>query len=143
MATATLSIDINVTGGKYQPLAPYSTKWIPGGTTPDDRELNERSRAEVEAALAASGFRYSENHGSWYSRDSVAGIAVTDTTIGVEITRHTDSTMIALVNHQLDGTYDDLPLAEKHRLSGSPGSLEKWLSDFDYCGKPRPGDGCK
>jgi hypothetical protein len=138
------TIDTTKTAGEYQALAAYSAKRIAGGWTGDDREANRAALEEVRTALRAAGFReYKDNPamGGWYSADCYARIAVDYDrgTIGVEVSR--DPTLAAYANHDLDGTYDALPLAEKHRLSGFGGSVEDWLREFDRCGKARPGNG--
>lgn len=146
MATTTTMIDLSKTGGEYQPLAPWSMTRVAGGWAQGDRAANMEAREAVEAALQAAGFRFSGSNpatSGWYARGLYAGIAysVEHGTIGVEISRA--PTLASYEMHQLDGTYDTLPLAEKHRLSGAGGTLEGWLRLFDRAGKPRPGDGMR
>lgn len=145
MATLTASIDPTKNRGQYQPLAAYSCKQIRGGITQDDRAANDEAREAVRDALEAAGFReYTANPGAkgWYSADCSAQIVarypcdLSTATLGIQISRQ--PLLAALVTHELDGTYDALPLAEKHRLSGAGGTLESWLELFDRCGKRRP-----
>lgn len=143
------SIDTTLAG--YQPLAAYSMKYESGASgtiTQDDRTANIAAKKMITDMLLDAGFRWSESHHAWYSRTQCAVIEtdsprdIKTTTIGVTV-MDGGPRGVHYVNHQMDGTYDALPLTEKFRMSGSPGSLENWLADFDRCGKSRPGDGRK
>ena len=140
--TTIQEINVEKIDGEYQPLASYSAKQSRGGGSREegDRKANAAARQDVEQSLAASGFRQFD--GEWYSSTCYARVVADyrGGTIGVEISRNA---MAQFATHQLDGTYDSLPLPEKHRLSGAGGTIESWLLLFDRCGKPRPGDGAK
>lgn len=134
------TIDTKKTG--YQPLADVHGV-THNNPTPTKKERLDNAAAEeyVREQLEAAGFReYTANPAStgWYSRDQFARLdgRIVDgrLTLGVVISRHD----CEWVNHQLDGAYGDLSIAEKFRLSGSPGTIEQWLEKFDRCGLLRP-----
>lgn len=113
------AIDPTKTSGQYQPLASYAVHEVRYGDARQmeaaSREKYDAAKETVWAALVAAGFRLFD--GEWYSRTCTARI-VSDYdagTIGVEVRR---SELAEFANHHLDGSYDALPLAEKHRLSG-------------------------
>lgn len=141
-ATKGIQSEIDTLAKGYQPLAEYTS--ISGGWRPlteSEKESNADAKAHVEDCLKAAGFRGfpagTSGDSRWFSADSLAIINVDDATIGVSVLRGSGID-VEYANHRLDGTYDALPLAEKFRLSGSPGTIESWLLDFDRCGMKRP-----
>lgn len=147
--TTTTQIDLQAEG-KYQPLAAYSMKYAQGPSgsqMQDDKAANSAARRMIENMLAAAGFRWSESHEAWYSKTQCAVIQtdapcdILDTTIGVTILDGIPRG-VEYVNHQIDGTYDSLPLVEKFRLSSplTHETITDWLMKFDRAGKTRPGD---
>jgi hypothetical protein len=147
-ATAT-KIDVTKIGA-YQPLAPYHPGRVGAPKlTEADREANARAGAVARVAIEAAGFRRCNVNPveGWYLRTAAgeiltAGVVTSsdgnrEDTLGVVVSDQ-GGTIAEYALHHIEGTYDALPLAEKHRLSGSGGTLESWLAAFDRCGKARP-----
>ena len=134
---------IDLDNRQYQPLEPYTALRVGVRKTPSVLAANQAAKESVEKILEISGFRYLSCAGlsGWY-RDNLMALIVSDNdgsnTIGVRICR---ALLAEYATHQMDGTYDALPLAEKHRLSGAGGTIDSWLSLFDRCGKSRPNAG--
>jgi hypothetical protein len=138
----TAKIDVtNV--GQFHLVGPYAIRHPSFGDKPLTREqkaANAEVISEIESQLRDAGFRLIDR--GWWSKTCEATINSSDDLRGIGVTIHCSPTLAAFRTHKADGTYDALPLAEKHRLSGAGGTIEAWLRLFDQCGKPRPGDGC-
>lgn len=138
MSTSETTPTIEAARIEYQPLV--RVRIDRGRVMPEDRES---AMAFIAGLLAGAGFIYDDVGGEWLSPTHAASIVTSHFgctgahgTYGVEVWPHRLGE--SAVYHLLTGSYDAIPLAEKHRLSGSGWSLQRWLEEFDHCGKPRP-----
>ena len=130
-----MQIDLTLCRGE-QPLAKYSAEKVSGGHAEQNAQLNGESKERVPSGVNSAPVTPAGG-GEWYSTHCHAAVVLSDAldTCGVQITR---DGLAEFATAKLDGTYDGLPLAEKHRLSGHGGTLASWLASFHRARMARP-----